>query len=89
MLLEDYRGRFWALRRAQSVSFGMFSAFSCPQSSGVAAVVQEIAAALEEHRARVGVVHLGLHGDETGLVTSWRQQLEAIAEPSEGHPPSY
>ena len=49
--------------------------------------MQEIAAAVEEHRQDVGVVHLGLYGTQEGMVTSWRHHLEAVAEPS-AHPAS-
>jgi len=48
---------------------------------------QEIAAAVEEHRQEVGVVHLGLYGTLDGMVTSWQHHLEAVAEPSR-HPSS-
>lgn len=47
--------------------------------------VQEIAAALEQHREEVGVVHLGMYGDGEGLITGWQRSLEAVAEPSEAY----
>ena len=49
--------------------------------------MQAIAAMIEDKRQAVGVVHLGLYGSKQGLVLSWSQSLEAIAEPSEscGH----
>lgn len=37
---------------------------------------------LEDSRDTVGVVHLGLYGSKDGLVLSWRQTLQAVAEPS-------
>ncbi len=47
--------------------------------------VQAIAALIEAKRDALGVVHLGLYGTKQGLVLSWSQSLEAIAEPSEHH----
>ena len=38
---------------------------------------------IEDKRDVLGVVHLGLYGSKQGLILSWRQSLEAIAEPSE------
>lgn len=48
--------------------------------------LQAVAAIIEDHRDAVGAVHLALHGTAEGLVLSWRQSLEAIAEPSEPCP---
>lgn len=50
------------------------------------AKLQVMAASIEEKRNTVGVVHLGLYGSKQGLIVSWRQTLEAIAEPSEPYP---
>ena len=46
--------------------------------------LQEIAAVIEEHKGDAGVVHLGLYGQDSGLVTSWQHKIEAVAEPSKG-----
>ena len=45
--------------------------------------MQAIAAMIEDRRNTLGVVHLGLYGSKHGLILSWKQSLEAIAEPSE------
>ena len=39
--------------------------------------------ALRRGRGGVGVVHLGMHATEEGLVGAWAHQVEAVAEPSE------
>ena len=39
------------------------------------------AEAARRHADRVGVIHLALHARKGGLVTAWRQQVQAIAEP--------
>ena len=44
--------------------------------------VARVAAAVEVHGADVGVIHLGLHGNDLGLVDTWSSTLVPIAEPS-------
>ena len=42
----------------------------------------QIEQALLRGRNTVGVTHLAMHAVEEGLISAWKQQVEAIAEPS-------
>lgn len=44
---------------------------------------QQLLEALRRGRGGVGVVHLGMHATEEGLVGAWAHRVEAVAEPSE------
>ncbi|EIE23713.1 hypothetical protein COCSUDRAFT_41874 [Coccomyxa subellipsoidea C-169] len=53
---------------------------AAPDSSAVDTA--QLLEALRRGRGGVGVVHLGMHATEEGLVGAWAHQVEAVAEPS-------
>ena len=55
---------------------------SSDEGRAAAKALAECAARIAERCAEAGVLHLAMHGSTDGLVSSWRTQVVAVAEPS-------